>query len=420
MKVAIMTNFQDFPPGYSLTGIVKDQVEMLTRFGNEVHLFVSTKYNSKEKLPEGTIVHKKVPFAHLKDYNTIADISVEHNQVTNETAEMIKKEFTELGIDIAFTHDFIFTGWNIIYGLACKEVTCGLKTPFLHWVHSIPTGGRPFWNINAYGENQKIIWPNRTDMIRVAEQYRGQHHHVRCIPHIKDLRTFFDFSEDTRKFIDAHPNMMQADIVCVLPASVDRLIAKRIDYVMHILAAMKNNLNKSVFFVVCNQWATGKKQKEDTNRYRRTGVNAGLVDGKELAFTSDMGKEYEVGVPIRMVRELFLCSNLFIFPTREESFGLVVPEAALAGGPMMVLNKSLQMQTEITDNKALYFEFGSFHQEFNPPGPRYWDDLAFIIWGRMQQNESVMTRTFVRQQYNMDNLYRNYYAPIMMEMTRGK
>lgn len=420
MKVAVMTNFLNFPPGYSLTGIVKDQLEMLTRFGNEVHLFVSEKYNAKDKLPDGVQVHKKVPFAHLKDYVKRSDIVPEHKEVIDKTAAMIKEMFPKLGIDIAFTHDFVFTGWNIIHGLGCAEQAHGLKTPFLHWVHSIPTGGREFWNIHIYGENHLIIWPNRTDMVRVIEQYQGQLHQIRCIPHIKDIRTFFDFCDDTRKFIDAHPQMLQADIVSVLPASVDRLSAKHIDFVMYILAAMKKRMKKSVFFAVCNQWATGRKQKEDTNRFRKMGVNAGLVDQKEMAFTSDMGKEYEVGVSIRMVRELFLCSNLFIFPTREESFGLVVPEAALAGGPMMVLNKSLQMQTEITGNNALYFEFGSFHQEYNPPGQRYWEDLAFIIWGRMSRSESIMTRTFCRQQYNMDNLYRNFYAPVMMEMTKGK
>jgi hypothetical protein len=145
-------------------------------------------------------------------------------------------------------------------------------------------------------------------------------------------------------------------------------------------------------------------------------VRAGLVDQAELIFTSDFeSPKFDVGIPQRMIRELFLCSNLFVFPTREESFGLVVPEAALSGC-FMVLNRSLQMQIEVSGNSAIYFDFGSFHQEHNVVSERYWDDIAFVIAGRMKENEAVMTSTFARQTYNMDNIYHKYYFPTMSEM----
>lgn len=414
MKVAILTNFQEFLPGYSLTGIVKDQIEMLSRHGNEVHLFVNSKYHG-EDFPGNVTLHKSIPFAHLKDYASLNQISPEHHKIIQETDMALTEELKDF--DVAFTHDFVFTGWNIIYGEGSKRASRKLpKLKWMHWIHSIPTGGRDYWDIKAYGPNHKLIYPNSTDRIKVAEEYKGWSEDVRVIPHIKDLRSFFDFCEDSRFIIDKCPNVMQAEMVQILPASVDRLEAKRVREVMAIFGGLKR-IGHSVFLLIANQWATGKQQKDSVESFRTTGAMEGLISGEDFAFTSDLKKEMEIGVSKQVIREMFLCSNLFIFPTREESFGLVVPEAALAGN-FMVLNKSLHMQIEVSGGaeNALFFDFGSFTHNFNVDDPgRYYTDIAKIISGRMKENESIRGRTFARRKYNMDNLYRRYYLPVMSE-----
>ncbi len=111
-----------------------------------------------------------------------------------------------------------------------------------------------------------------------------------------------------------------------------------------------------------------------------------------------------------------LCTNLFIFPTREESFGLVFPEACLSSAVIPMANKSLRMLSEVAGNNGLYFDFGSYHHEVHHKNAsKYYADLATIILGRMQQNESVMIRTYMRQTYNYDNLYFNEYEPLFAE-----
>jgi len=427
-KVAILTNFMDFSPGYSLTGIVKDQCYMLLRHGHEVTLFVNDQYNHSSGYPveEADVVRlggdfskyemkPVIPFQKLTDYKSINDVSAEDKEIIERTKNVLIKELADT--DFVFTHDFIFTGWFLIYGQACRHASPSLSNVrgWFHWIHSVPSVASDWWFIKQYGENHKAVFPNYTDRIRVAEQYRGVMDDVRVIPHIKDMRTWFDYSPETCRFIDKYPGVMTADIVQILPASVDRLESKRVREVCKIVAGLKKQ-GRSVFLAVANQWATGRQQKQDADKFRIEAVRAGLTDQVEFCFTSDFeSPTFDVGIPQHMIRELGLLCNLFIFPTREESFGLVVPEAALAGC-FLVLNKSLQMQIEVSGNAGIYFDFGSFHQEHNIVSDKYFDDIGFVIAGRMKENEALMAKTFARQTYNMDALYHKSYFPAMAEM----
>ena len=110
-----------------------------------------------------------------------------------------------------------------------------------------------------------------------------------------------------------------------------------------------------------------------------------------------------------------MCSNVFIFPTREETFGLVLPEACLCG-VMPVLNRSLDMMREIGGGHGSYHDFGSNEREHRiEDEKKYYSDLAMILLGRMKENESIMSKTFMRLNYNWDSLYDHEYAPLFAE-----
>lgn len=435
LRIAILTNMQEFRPGYSLTGIIKDQVIMLNAYGHDVHLFVNTQYHDDEDT--GATLHKSMPFCHLHDFQAFAELedpkfqsSEGHNadyykDVIAQTAGILTKELQDF--DFVFTHDFIFTGWFMPYGQACIKVGQALPhLRWLHWVHSMPGGPRrDYWDITKFGKAHRIVYPNSSDKIRVAEAFNGTPDDVRVIPHIKDLRTWFDFDIETYKFIDDYPMVAEADIVQIYPAAADRLDAKRVREVILIFARLKK-AGRSVCLVIANQWATTVRHKQNIENYIKIARRNGLTPGKDVIFTSEwqvtidaqgeLHGKYEIGLPKRILRELMQYANLFIFPTREESFGLVLPEASLAGGVLCVLNKSLLQQIEVSGFTALYFDFGSVTQELTVTNEgTYFQDIATLVIGRMLQNESIMTKTFMRQTYNWNRLYRDCYAPILAE-----
>lgn len=424
-KIAILTNFMEFNPGYSLTGIVIDQCKMLQSKGHEILLFVNSRYNLKENdasqfahnIPTPLLpvkICRNIPFSHLVDYQSEKDLSKHHKEIAQTTKDMLLKQLSD--VEYVFTHDLVFQGWFLPYGLGVIEAAKELPdTKFLHWLHSTPTSGRDWWNFNSWGGSHKIIFPNKTERVRVAEQYKTLPNNVACIPHIKDLRTWNDFCPDSNYFLEEHPELLDADIVQIYPASSDRFQAKRLHVVMEIFSNFKKRFGYKICLVCANQWATGRQRKEDVNTYIDLAKNLGLIPDKEFIFTSEWnGGKYDTGIPKRMLRDLASLSNMFIFPTREESFGLVGVEIPLSTACITVTNRSLKMMAEIHQGAGMDFNFGSFHENFSVPDEhQYHADIALLIHNELKLNEVVLHRTFLKQTYNWNYLYRNYYMPVM-------
>lgn len=419
MRVGILTTFTNFNPGYSLTSIVLDQVRMLCSHGHEVHVFVDERYKDTPPLM-GTMFagcykfHPTMPKTDLIDYASRKDVSEEHIQYSDRLSEFLTAELKDF--DIIFTHDFILTGWNLPYGIAIKKSTPLLpKVRWLNWIHSIPSASRDWWNIREYGSHHRIVFPNKTDTDVVANQFHGKESNIRVIPHIKDIRSLMDFSELSCRFIQDHPRILEADIVKVYPASTDRLKPKGVDKIILIMSQIERRKFKT-FTVIVNQHANKRTRKEDVMRYEKTAKRNGLDPDQNFIFTSTWDPDLELGVPQRSVMELMMCSNLFVYPTREESFGLIGPEAMLAGGCIMLLNQSLPMMMEVHGGQGMYSDFGSFRNRWRPTDEgSYYRQIADTLLGQYRQNTAAQHKTFIRRRYNWDYIYNRDYAPVFTE-----
>jgi glycosyltransferase involved in cell wall biosynthesis len=420
LRIAILTNFKEFHPGFSLTGIVRDQITTLQRYGHDVTLFVAEEY-SETNWPADLHcrIERAIPrpvHTKPKDIPTsMKELAKDHKRVSKSFAKILEKKLQEF--EIVITHDFMLPNWHWLpYAVGLRmasESTRHLR--FLHWIHSVPWMGGKWWSIRHLGRNHRIIYPNETDRLRVAGIYGGKPDSVRVIPHIKDLRTFCDFHPDTCEFIDRYPGVMNASIVQVYPASSDRLTAKRLKELIWIFKEFKQR-SFSVCLVVANQMVNPTRQREDIEHYRNVARRNGLSE-QEVIFTSEFKvPTYESGLPKRILRELMQCMNLFVFPSREESFGLVLPEASLSSGCLTICNGSLDMLREIAGLNGLFFEFGSYSRKFKPGNEREcYQAMASVILARMKEDDGLQARTHFRRKLNGDYLYTHYYQPILEE-----
>ena len=406
-------------PGYSLTGIVSDQIMMLNRYGHEPHLFVGDTFPEKNKfpIPENITLHPTVPRPVLIDYRKKKDLKPDHQKFIDTYSKQLVEELKPFNLVI--THDWIFTGWTMPYALVLQEISKQLpNTLFLHWIHSIPTTRFDWWRLADYGlEKNRIVFPNGTDAQRVALQYNCHITNVSVIPHIKDLRTWFDFSDGACDIINKLPSLMTAEVVQVYPASTDRLEAKRADMVIKLFAEIKKQ-GKSVCLLFANQEARNLDKYtvkwKNLDALYKLGEKLGLIRGVDFEFIS--GLDYLNGLAKRELRELFLCSNLFVYPTREESFGLVAPEAALSGAKLMVLNADLRMLAEVNCNTGMYAQFGSYTSRIKPEQESFFVETAKEIIEKFDADMAIQSATSMRRRLNYDTIYKYFYLPVIKEV----
>lgn len=424
MRICLLTDFLDFNRGYSVAGVVSNLCRMFHRYGHEVHLYVGETYKDTFEAPQNAILHKSTPRFTQMDYKFEKDLTQEHKEcIRDRIVPFMKSELPQY--DLVITQDATFTGWLLPYFLGlegCIEET--KNTRFLHLLHSLPPrvpmkewDWRDISRLNKYG-NHKIVSFTAHNKKLIEETYKAKPEEVVVIPHIVDIRIEHDFCQESCDIIDKMPNILFGDVVCVYPASTDRLRAKQVYACIGLFDGFKRR-NMRCALVIANQWATGRVPQEDKEKYINLGKGLGLKYGEEFIFTSDIDDRYNNGLSKRVLNDLYGCANLFIFPSIEESWGLVSLEGSLCG-QYLVANDDVGCFHEIYGSCAHYIPFGSLeHSDFYGKSgdyvAEYLDKKSLEILIGMRDDKAIQMKTRTKCKYNMDQIYLSFYEPLLGE-----
>lgn len=424
MKIGILTTFADFSPEYSLTSVVMSQLKMLLKNGYSPVLFVLNIFKDNALVPEGVEVRNIVPQLLLEPYGA--------GNADNLGVDVTKaqKAFEEnmQDIDVMLCHDIIFINSYLPYNIALRNAidTKLGKVKWLHWMHSGPSfadlNGSVWDNLRTLPKNSKLVYMNHTDVIRAAEMYHTWPSSVRVIFNPMDIRELYNFHPVTKELCDAY-DLMSADIIGVYPLSSTRMtvMGKQLQKAIPIMGFLKK-LGKKVKYVICNAHANGQREKQVIEEMYQLGHKYGL-ERNELIFTSmhDIPK-WEHGIPHEVVKDLFLLSNVFIFPSFSENCPLVLLEA-MAGKNLLVLNQDFPAMHDFPLENAMYFRFGSTvapEPQFPNGEDTYYSDVAKLIISELNTNKALNAQTILRQRFNVDYIFKNQLEPVIMEITNGE
>ncbi len=418
-RIGLLTTFADFNPAFSLCSVVKQQLIALVKHGYRPVLIVLKSFHDDEAVPEGVEVRKILPQLILEPYSALE-------------AEGLKKDVPEAkkameegmaDINVCLCHDIIFINSYLPYNIALREALDGKlkKMKCLHWMHSGPSmralDGTVWDNLYTLPPNSKIVYMNYSDAIRAAEHYHTLPKSVRTIFNPMDIRELYDFHPITRELIDKY-DLMKPDYICVYPLSTTRMgkAGKQLSKVIWIMGELKLRGHK-VALVVPNAHANADKEKKAIEKMYDFAEEKGLTR-KELIFTSFHNPpDNEHGVPHKVVTDLFLLGNLFIFPSVSENCPLILLEA-MAGKNLLILNWSFPAMRDFAGSNAQYYRFGSLLDEPRFPDgiDKYMSDIALLIESEMSQNKALLAQKEVRQKFNVDYIFKHMLEPAIMEI----
>lgn len=411
-KVGVLTTFYSLDSSYSLCGVVTNQLISLVKHGYSPVLFVLPSFKDADKVPEGVELRKVVPQLILEPYhqhifdkgtNAPASFQSDVDKVVDELGKSMKD------IDIAITHDWMLVDDYMPYAYAIQKLELPIK--WLHWIHSAVSGKpsdveEPWISQYRCPPKTKIVTLNNFDVVRVAERYGTFPENVRVIHNPTDLRTFFGLNKLVQGMIDEF-KLFDADIVQVYPVSTPRMVDnKQVHKVIKIFGKLKAQ-GKNVRLIVCNAHANAEAEKTMIDNMKQLALDNGLDIKTEVIFTSKINPpEFEAGVTHDVVKDLFLLSNLFIFPTTSENCPLILLEAASARN-LLVLNDDLGLLHEFFGEQALYFKFSSARQNTTYENEdNYYDDVAKIIISELKNNKPLNAFTKLKQAYNYDVIFK--------------
>lgn len=403
MRVGIFTTFYKIDPAYSLCSVVLDQLTALVKNGHSPVLFVLPSFKDDELVQDGVEIRKVVPQLILEPYKGLG-----YPEHWKEDVEKVKEFSKKNCQDIThlICHDIFFIDTYLPYNIGLRDAE--LPAKLFAWTHSAPSDrpelkDNPHANRYTLPKNCKLVYLNHDKVTALAEMYGAWDKDVRVVHNARDPRTFWNLDPLVLHLIESY-SLLEADIISVYPLSTPRMISgKGLDKAIKLHSKLKK-LGYKTRMVVCNGHANAQPDQRLIAETRVWAANLDTpIENHELIFTSQEGKEYELGVSPVVVSDMFRLSNIFIFPTVSENSSLVLLEAMLSGC-ILVLNGSVGTLREHAGESGIYVDFS--YREPKEANEAYYLDLAKIVASQFEVNKSLQVKRRAMQQFSIDAMYK--------------
>jgi glycosyltransferase involved in cell wall biosynthesis len=411
-KVGLFTTFFEATSGYSLIAVAGTQLQALIDHGYDPAVLVQENFTEPEPpslwRDDQLDLRRVVPFMHLNT-GVAEDFEARVEAVLAGLREGLAD------VDVCITHDIILQNWYKEHNVAMRRYA--KERPdllWLHWIHSCPTPS----NVTDYPESCRytpppgyIIYPNSSDVSLPCQTYglRGQEWRVKVtrFGHSIDPLTLWRYDKLTKELVQKS-GLLDGEVSAIYPVRLDR--GKQPEKIIRIMAGVQRAGYEPRLLVVDWQ-STGERFQNYINELLALADELGLA-GK-VSFTSRLDDRCSQGVPRHIVTELFDLTNVYLHPSRVETYSLVVHEAILRGC-LTVLNYDFPPMRELFGDAAIYMDFESdrVNRTYSPDEQTFWNDEALRLIAELKTNRAAMAKVQARREWSPAALWKEF-EPLM-------
>jgi glycosyltransferase involved in cell wall biosynthesis len=421
-QIHILTNFSTFLKSFSPIIVVGEQLKMLKRAGYKPVLIVADGWEPPE-------------------YSIFADIETrflspvayqdppEINDMFHEDVALIEEQLNDIIPDgsVVITHDLIFLPDYTKHHLAARKVA-EKKTAirWINWVHSATGPNTLIQEREMYGETYKelleskfpnsiVAYPNAQDIPRVARNFKYEEYEVIEVPHSTDPTE--GMHPLVQRLYDERIN--NAEVLMVYPIRFDR--GKRPEMHVRAMAALKD-IGVTSHTIYCNFQSTGGDKVVYMNEVKRLAEQLGVED--RITFLSDFDDIASLEVDHKVILDLFTLSNIFMLPSRSETYSLIAQEAMLKGN-LCILNYDFPAFRQIYGKSVIYRQFdgaevaldgfdGKTDTTHSDIDAYFRERFAIPIKGWLENDKVLRGKTWVRTKRNPDYVFQEFIEPLIM------
>lgn len=328
---------------------------------------------------------------------------------------------------VVITHDLIFLPDYVKHNIAARRVADKKpKVRWLHWVHSATAPNTLIQERSIYGPQYKelllskfpnsiVCYPNAQDIPRVAANFSFEEDEVVEVPHSTDPTE--GMSRLVQRLYD-EKQLSKAEVLCIAPMRLDR--GKNPGQIVRLMKGCAD-AELTSHLVFCDFQSTGDDKVVLRDETKQLAKDLGVAD--RVTFLSEFDGEAALEVDHQTVLDLFTLSNVFLLPSRSETYSLVAQEAMLKGN-LCILNHDFPAFRQIYGGNALYRQFDGAEVDFSGRDGKidtthsdidaHFKSIAVNLKYWLEQDKVLRAKTWVRTKRNPDYVFANFIEPLLV------
>ncbi len=408
MKIALL-HYSSPPIVGGVESVIAHHARLMANAGHTVTILAGRGEPFDERIKVCILPRLDSRHPDVMEVKDFLDVG-KHTPAFEMLREQIRKELIEElnGYDVLIAHNVASLHKNLSLTAALHEEY--KKPGFPHlvlWHHDLAWttpryrdelhDGYP-WDLlrsNWKGVTQVVV--SRLRRRELAELFNISRAVVRVVPNGVDINAFFKFEPQTHDLIE-RLHLLDADPLFLLPVRLTP--RKNIELALKVMAEIRKDYPKAMLLVTGPEGPHNPKNKayKELLLSMRDKLNLKGV----VHFLAEVTNRF---MPDEVIADFYRITDVLLFPSREEGFGIPIIEAAFSRIPVFCAD--IPVLRELAGDDVTYFD-----SDANPL------EVAKQIKVRLEVEITSQWGRCAKQGYTWNQIYSQHIAPLLVEVMK--